>query len=54
MERKKTPKSRKHRVSYRINPKRPRYNVIKMAKIKDRKRVLKISESNKLHTRVLP
>ena len=43
-ERKQTSRSRKHqRVPNKINPKRtiPRHTVIKMAKIKDKKRILK-------------
>ena len=56
--RKQSPKSRKHRVPNRIKPKRttPRHIIIKMAKIKDKERILKATrfslvaflQSNKL------
>ena len=42
-ERKEPPKSRKCRVPYRINPRRNtlRHTVIKLAKIKDKQKLLK-------------
>ena len=40
------------RVSYKVNPKRPtpRYIIIKMSKVKDKKRILKAAREKKLVT----
>ena len=56
-ERKESPKSRKHRDPYRINPQRNtlRHIVIKMTKITDRERMLKATrEKQKITYRGIP
>ena len=44
------------RVPYRINPRRntPRHIVIKLAKIKDKEKLLKATREKRQHTRELP